>query len=291
MLVTVADTLTRVRGFLQDQDSGSYRWSDDTLVAYLADAALELARLRGDASAVREALQLTASASLHDILPSDAIDVLEVAQNMGVDGLTPGDVILMATLAEMNSLDRSWRASTPATTILNWLKHEAEPTQFYTYPRCHAATAVYVEVLYSRNPKPMIYRSFGESDVDTGADAITIVGHGLEAGLKVVLPTPASGGALPSPLTARTVYYVLVSDGDTIQLEATLGGGAITLTDQGTGTNYIDSVLTVLPKYKFPLQLHTAGSALVEDQPEADPPTGERFLNLFYASLGVKEAA
>lgn len=291
MTVSVGDTFEKVREFLRDQDSAAYRWSDAVLVAFLADAALELVRLRPDANAIRDALQLTAGEVIHDLLPADAIALMDVVRNMGADGTTPGNVILPATLDEMNRADRGWMAATADTTILNWLRHPTEPTKFYTSPPAHAVTQVWVELIYSRVPKPMTYRSFAEADVDIANDKIQVVGHGLEAGLKVVLPAPASGGALPTPLAARTEYFTLVPDGDHLQLEAALGGGAINLTDTGTGTNYIDSVLTVLPKYKYPLQLHVAGSALLEDRPEADPPTGERFLNLFYTSLGAKRAA
>jgi hypothetical protein len=285
MLVTVADVLGRVRGAIHDETAGAYRWSDAKLVGYLADGAMELVNWRPDAATVREALQLTVSEALHDILPDDAIALLDVTRNMGADGATPGAAIIPAALEEMGRVDRSWLSSTPDTTILNWLQNPAEPTKFYGYPRAHATTQVWVEVLYSRVPLPMIYRSFATTDVDTGANTITIVGHGLEAGQTVVLPTPDS--SLPSPLTARTVYYVLVTDGDTIQLAATLGGAAISLTDVGAGTNYIDSELTVLPRYRAPLQLYVAGSALIEDREEGEPDEGKRYLDLFYTSIGA----
>lgn len=482
MTVTVGDTLPKVRGFLRDENSSAYRWSDAKLVGYLADAALELVRVRGDANSIREALQLTASAVVHDILPADAMELLDVTRNMGADGATAGNAILMATLDEMNRADRGWISATPATTILNWLKHPAEPTRFYTSPPAHASTPVYVETVYSRVPKRMIYQSFAQADVELATSRISLPGHALENNSQVLLPAPASGSTLPGGLSARVIYYALVgmqnlltyseqfdnaawakpgcsvtanaeaapdgtvtmdkivedgttgvhavaqtksgiesggnivasvhgkadersqiyvliqnsggttsyaraifdlasgvvsgvtysngaaapqggaakmvlesgswrcslpvdlpagettakvlcylynggisyagdgasglylwgaqlndgptplpyvtalgspiaADSDTLSLAAASGGIRIPLTSQGVGTNHIDSVLTVLPKYKYPLQLHVAGSALLEDRPEADPPTGERFLDLFYTSLGGKRAA
>ena len=44
-----------------------------------------------------------------------------------------------------------------------------------------------------------------------------------------------SGSALPSGLTAGTVYYVVSASGDSFELSATSGGSAITLSGDGSG--------------------------------------------------------
>lgn len=48
-----------------------------------------------------------------------------------------------------------------------------------------------------------------------------------------------SGGALPTPLVAGTVYYVVAVANNNIQVSATKGGAAISLTTTGTGTNTV----------------------------------------------------
>lgn len=48
-----------------------------------------------------------------------------------------------------------------------------------------------------------------------------------------------STGALPSPLTDVTFYYVVSASANTIKLSGTMGGAAINITDTGTGTHYI----------------------------------------------------
>lgn len=109
-------------------------------------------------------------------------------------------------------------------------------------------------------------QTFADTDVDVGADQITISAHGYRTGLKVALTT---SGALPTGLSA-TDYYVILNDGNTIQLAtsaanaaagtavnitAAAGGGTHTLTPaaadmdlilQGSvdGTNFFNLVTT-----------------------------------------------
>lgn len=87
--------------------------------------------------------------------------------------------------------------------------------------------------------------------VDTGADTITLTTHPFIDGDPVYYEegTGAIGG-----LTDGTVYYVIYTDANTIQLEATVGGGAIDLTSTGTGTANLFSdyrCVTSVPLFKF----------------------------------------
>lgn len=65
---------------------------------------------------------------------------------------------------------------------------------------------------------------------------VTWTGHGLSAGQPVVFTTT---GALPTGLTAGTVYYVVASGltADTFSVAATAGGTAIDTTAAGSGTH------------------------------------------------------
>ena len=62
-------------------------------------------------------------------------------------------------------------------------------------------------------------------------------GHGLEAGAPVIFE--GTGGALPTGLTADTVYYVLAAGltATTFSVSATPGGAAIATTLAGTATS------------------------------------------------------
>lgn len=68
-------------------------------------------------------------------------------------------------------------------------------------------------------------------------DVFTSNGHGYANGTKVRVFNV--GGALPAGLTAGTDYYVIGAAANTFQLSATLGGAAVNVTTDGTGTNSV----------------------------------------------------
>lgn len=80
-----------------------------------------------------------------------------------------------------------------------------------------------------------------ESDVTITVGTPGVVswtGHGLQAGQPVVFSTT---GALPTGLTAGTVYYVSATGltTDAFSVSATVGGAAIDTTAAGTGTHTV----------------------------------------------------
>lgn len=81
--------------------------------------------------------------------------------------------------------------------------------------------------------------TFLSTAVNTATSRITIPNHGLTTGQYPPMFISNSGGTLPTPLAAQTPYWPIVVDANTIQLAATAGGGAITLTAAGTGTNVL----------------------------------------------------
>jgi len=92
-----------------------------------------------------------------------------------------------------------------------------------------------------RSCKPFAFRirwgaDCGEESEVTISSAtpgvVSWVGHGLPAGTPVVFST---SGALPAPLVAGTVYFVVDPDTDDFSVAATSGGAAINTTTAGTG--------------------------------------------------------
>jgi len=72
---------------------------------------------------------------------------------------------------------------------------------------------------------------------DSSTDIFTDAAHGLSNGNILLLEN--SGGALPTGLSAGTVYYVISATTDTFQLSTTSGGSAVDISDNGSGTqNY-----------------------------------------------------
>lgn len=76
----------------------------------------------------------------------------------------------------------------------------------------------------------------------TVADLFTAPGHSLTNDDKVAVIT-VPGGTLPTGVVEGTIYFVINVSGDTFNLSATLGGGAINLTTVGAGL-----IKEVIPK-------------------------------------------
>ena len=70
------------------------------------------------------------------------------------------------------------------------------------------------------------------SSVDTGTDTITATAHGFSDGDAIVFSTGSGSAALPSGLTAATIYYVRDKTTNTFKVASTAGGSAI---DLGSG--------------------------------------------------------
>jgi len=73
---------------------------------------------------------------------------------------------------------------------------------------------------------------------DASTDVCTSTAHELQNDDAVVPQN--TGGGLPSPLVAGTTYYVRDRTTNTFKLAATLGGSAINLTTNGTGSHYLN---------------------------------------------------
>lgn len=65
--------------------------------------------------------------------------------------------------------------------------------------------------------------------VDTAADSLSLVGHGLANGDRVEF-----GGTLPGGLAASTLYYVVGATADAFKVSSTRGGAAVDLTSAGS---------------------------------------------------------
>jgi hypothetical protein len=70
------------------------------------------------------------------------------------------------------------------------------------------------------------------ADVSTTTNAITLGGHGYDAGQPLTV-RPGPGGSLPAPLVQGVTYYAIPTTDDTFQVSASVGGPAIDLTTVG----------------------------------------------------------
>lgn len=115
------------------------------------------------------------------------------------------------------------------------------------------ASALTVAEFYSLGlrAEALVSRARPVEDVLLASSAIVIPRHGAEQG------TPgrfrAVGDAtLPEPLVAGTTYYAIPTTGDALQVSATDGGAAVTLTDGGSGR--VEWVEDLEPKIEAALE-------------------------------------
>ncbi|MDL5055899.1 hypothetical protein [Geitlerinema calcuttense] len=108
-------------------------------------------------------------------------------------------------------------------------------TVFLRWPR-PLSFGVTSYAIYRRTPT-----EFDPSDVDTGTDEITITAHGLTTGQPIRFTN--SGGGLPAPLSASTVYYAIRINANVFQVAASVSdatnGIEIDLTTAGTGSHFL----------------------------------------------------
>ena len=81
-----------------------------------------------------------------------------------------------------------------------------------------------------------------EYTVDASADTILANAHGYSDNDKIVF----YGGNVPGGLVEGTVYYVVTATTDNFQVEASIGGGAINLTDENN-----DGLMSVIVEEAF----------------------------------------
>lgn len=125
-------------------------------------------------------------------------------------------------------------------------------------------------------------QDFATTDVDTANDEITLTGHNLEHGQRIIL---TSTGSVPGGLSASTTYYVAVIDDNTISLATTYYnarvGTYINITSVGSGTH------TLTPYEMSMIFTNTSGAAAndIDTGPDGGPPKFIR-ISMFVETAG-----
>ena len=147
--LTAQNVIDRVNDTLQD--TTNVRWPTTELLRYLNDAQREIVLLRPDASVTTAAVALTANETKQS-LPTSGVRLLDVTRNMGTAGSTPGVAIRLISREVLDTQVNTWHSDTGQTIIKHYVFDPRNPKVFYVYPRVHASTAVYVELVYSSSP-------------------------------------------------------------------------------------------------------------------------------------------
>lgn len=128
--------------------------STDEWLDYLNDAQRMIVLLRPDASYSIEPIKLVAGT--HQTLPANGLRLLDVIRNMGIAGTTPGKIITLVKMRDMDLFDRSWHTRTGKTEIKNYMLDERTPKDFYVTPPVSATVNVYIEIKMSVMPTEIV---------------------------------------------------------------------------------------------------------------------------------------
>ena len=72
--------------------------------------------------------------STRQVIPADAVELVDAIMNMGTDGLVPGAAIREATLDIMKALMPGWEADTAAATVEHFMRLPEAKAEFMVYP-------------------------------------------------------------------------------------------------------------------------------------------------------------
>lgn len=147
-----------------------------------------------------------------------------------------------------------------------------------------AATMGTADTILGSVSDPTVFDTAQTFTTVFGTDVLTFATEVPPNGSSVQVSN--SGGALPAPLVAGTTYFIRDKSGLTAKLAATVGGAAINLTDNGTGTHSIKNVLEFTLKFGTPSPAPEPFATVTEADLIANP-----YKNLFSYGAEYLQAA
>ena len=183
----VSELIIRCAKDTQDYDADGATYADQFIHTELQDwidfyhqAQRQLVKTRPDSNYKHTSWQLTANMARHDA-PAEAIAMIEITRNMGVDGLTPGKPIIEVPRDDIESMISAWFSETGSTEIELFSLDSKMPRTIWTYPRVHATTAVYVEGVYSYAfTESVTTANYNETDIEAGDQFIDALGNWMK---------------------------------------------------------------------------------------------------------------
>lgn len=127
------------------QDVGADRWSDPDMLGWLNSGILQVIALRPDASSRRETI--TVVAGVEQTIPSDAIALLDVLNNVNGDG-TIGRGVTLTNRDSLDQIDLNWRGAAPRATR-QYLFDATLPRTFDVTPPAIAGAKLRIAVSFT----------------------------------------------------------------------------------------------------------------------------------------------
>lgn len=168
--VLVRELLYQVSEALGDVSPQFVTWTERELVDWLNAGQRALAKYLPHVGARVDAVKLAPGTrqSLAKILaanikpgdgatPADTygIRLNDVIRNMGADGMTAGAVLRVVQRETLDAHNRNWHVTAGSGVVEEYSADPRTPLVFYVRPGAPATPAVWVEISYDANPKPI----------------------------------------------------------------------------------------------------------------------------------------
>jgi hypothetical protein len=145
---TVASILTKVSTILQD--SAHVRWTADELLLWLNEGQRELVLYKPNSFVTNESVKC--SAGTKQIIPANAVALVDIVRNMGTNGTTPGGSIRTVSREILDTQVPNWHAATPSPTVKHFVYNALDSKTYYVYPPQPTTNQGYVEMAYTALP-------------------------------------------------------------------------------------------------------------------------------------------
>lgn len=189
-----------------------------------------------------------------DIIPA-AIDFTTVSVTSG-DGVEVTNEVTFTGISSPITVRAAWTSTSSSPTQAQWLKNSAAV-------QAPQLTSIEATIINNDKLKWQTYAAYTHPSGNSDSGTVTVTnetrnatctmtiaspavvsktGHGYSSGDKILFRTT---GALPTGVTAGTVYFVSATDltADTFKFSATDGGAVINTSGTQSGTHTLVSVL------------------------------------------------
>lgn len=132
-------------------DAGGIRWDNDTILLAINEAGRDIVTLKPKAASVRENFVLILN-NCRQIIPADAVAVLDAYCNKGAGGATPGRAISIISEERLRASRPNYRSDV-GLEVKHLLVDERDPGGFIVWPAVSAAQQI--EILLQKHYVPI----------------------------------------------------------------------------------------------------------------------------------------
>jgi hypothetical protein len=114
------------------EDVGNVFWEKPEGLTWVNAGQKEIVRLKPDANIVTSSIKM--AAGTRQTLPTGDICLVKINRNMGTDGNTPGKVVVLVNLKELDQQDPDWHTADSAAAVDYYAYDERDPLVFWVSP-------------------------------------------------------------------------------------------------------------------------------------------------------------